>query len=311
MNNQNIVYIKNAGITVGVLPHLGGTIVFLSKNNSPNILKSDSLLWNSELSITAYSDFFPLQGHTVWVGPQSQWWMQQSVHSKRKAEQAPWPPDPYITLGAYSISMQNEWSITLQSPHSEVWGVTMEKQIAVNPDGSVFVQVTLINSSQDIVAWDIWHNTRMPGYAKAYVQASKEHVRVVPVVNDTSDQMPYGFVGDYFTYRPQAPLTTKTLSSKAFIYPNMPVMYAFTPTHMLSISFEKHIANEIHNEQALVELYSHTQKTESEALLELEYHSKYTQIIPGDSIQSWEVWTIEDYSGEQTEASHISFINSL
>jgi len=311
MNSKSIVYIENAGVRVGVLPHLGGTIVFLSKDNSPNMIKSDSALWNTVLDISEHTDFFPIQGHTVWVGPQSQWWMQQSVHSSRKAEQALWPPDPYITLGAYTVLTQNEWSVSLTSQHSDVWGVTMEKEIAVNPDGSVFVQVTLINSSQDIVSWDIWHNTRMHGYSKAYVQARKEHVRVVPVRNDTCTDMPYGFVNDYFTYKPQQPDSTTSRASKVFIYPELPVMYAFTPTHMLSISFEKHVKNQIHPEQGLVELYTSTEESQEHALLELEYHSAYSHIGPGDSIQAWEVWNIEEYAGEQTEQAHVSFIQSL
>lgn len=311
MEQNTILYIKNAGVSVGIAPHLGGTIVFVSKNNSANILQSNDSLWHNQIDVTAETDFYPLQGHTVWVGPQSHWWIQQTVNSKRKTEKAMWPPDPFITLGKYHILSQNEWSVTLQSPHSDVWGITMQKEIAVNPDGSVFIQVTLINSSQDILAWDIWYNTRMPGYSKAYVKTRKDHVRVVPVINDTSAEMPYTFVEDYFTYCPQAPKNTLSRSSKAFIYPEMPVMYAFTPTHMLSISFEKHLAKEIHPEQGLVELYSHTEQDSAHALLELEYHSKYSHIGPGDFIQAWEVWTIEEYNGDNTESSHISFIKSL
>lgn len=311
MSTKEIIYIENAGVRVGVLPHMGATIVYLSKDNSPNILKSDSSLWNTKLTIDEHTDFFPIQGHTVWLGPQSQWWMQQSVHDSHKKEQSMWPPDPYITLGTYTVCMQNEWSVTLKSPHSPVWGVTMEKQIAVNPDGSVFVQVTVVNTSNDIVAWDIWHNTRMPGYTKAYVQAKPNKVRVVPVLNDTSAEMPHGFVEDFFTYRPQQPTLTNTRSSKAFIYPIMPIMYAFTPTHVLTISFENHGASDIHKEQGLVELYSATESQETQALLELEYHSKYSHIVPGDSIQAWEVWTIDNYSGEHTEQAHVSCIKSL
>ena len=31
MNSNSIVYIENAGVRVGVLPHLGGTIVFVQR----------------------------------------------------------------------------------------------------------------------------------------------------------------------------------------------------------------------------------------------------------------------------------------
>jgi len=155
MENQNLLYISNADVTVGIHVKMGGTIVYLSKSGSVNLLKENPTLWNETLPISNDTDFIPLQGHTIWVGPQSEWWNQQDNNVNKKQEKSVWPPCPYITAGEYSVISQNEWSVKIQSQHSEIWGVTIEKEIAVNPDGSVFVQVTLINSSSEPKSWDI------------------------------------------------------------------------------------------------------------------------------------------------------------
>ena len=48
MKKDIVQYISNADVCVGVIPEIGGTIVFLSKNNSENLIKSDPALWDLE-----------------------------------------------------------------------------------------------------------------------------------------------------------------------------------------------------------------------------------------------------------------------
>jgi len=123
--------------------------------------------------------------------------------------------------------------------------------------------------------------------------------------------MPFEFKDGYFTFLPEKPpIEYSERNSKAFIYPEEPVIYAFSKNHMLSISFEKHLEHEIHPEQGLVELYNHTEQNSSNALLELEYHSSYQTIFPGDIMQAWEVWMIEEYNGKQTQEEHLHFIQT-
>lgn len=312
MNNENLHYISNSDVTVGVLVKRGGTIVYLSKNKSPNILKSNPQLWAQSIDVNESTDFVPLNGHTIWVGPQSEWWCQQNVNEQRKQEKSGWPPDPIITLGEYTVVSQTEWGIKLQSPESKISGIVIEKEIAVNPDGSVFIQITMINASNEVKSWDIWHNTRIPGFSKVYVPTTEKNTKVVPVLNQNSTEMPYGFIDGYFTYKPEMPPKNfSERSSKAFIYPELPNIFAFSNSHMLSISFEKHEKKQIHPEQGLVEIYNHTENSMEQALLELEYHSPYFTMKPNDVQQAWEVWTIEEYSGENTDKKHIQFIKSI
>lgn len=312
MSDSTIMYISNADVRLGIHVKKGGTIIYLSKNNSENLLCANKELWDTSIAVTLDTDFMPLQGHTIWLGPQSEWWTQQNYNLIKKEEKSVWPPCPIITLDEYSVVSSTDWYVKIQSKHSEIWGVTIEKEIAVNPDGSVFIQVTVINTSDSIKSWDIWHNTRVPGYNRAYIKTSNENCKVVPVLNKQSTEMPYNFMRDFFTYEPEPPTQDYSeRSSKAFIYPEEPCIYAFSQNHMLRIAFEKHMKNEIHPEQGLVEIYNHTEHTEKNALLELEYHSPFKKLSPGEQMQAWEVWNVEPYEGDYNQEAHIEFITNL
>jgi hypothetical protein len=45
-----VIWLNNGGTKVGVLPSVGGRVVFLGTNTSGNILKSDSSLWDEPAS---------------------------------------------------------------------------------------------------------------------------------------------------------------------------------------------------------------------------------------------------------------------
>jgi hypothetical protein len=81
--------------------------------------------------------------------------------------------------------------------------------------------------------------------------------------------------------------------------------------HLLHIMFEKHAMHTIHKEHALVEIYNHTEAKSENSLLELEYHSPYTTLQPGDSMQAWQVWEIYDFTQEHTRTNHIASINTI
>ena len=312
MTHKNLTYISNGGIVLGISAEIGGTALFLSKNNSENILHSNPALWNPAERPTPEitGDFIPYNGHTVWLGPQSGWWKQQSANAERKQEQAVWPPDPFITYGTYTILHKTEHSISILSPESPVWGVQIQKDYAINPDGSIFLSVTLIATTQT-VSWDIWFNTRVHGFHTAYVCAAPEDIRTEHVISEQSTEMPSHYTQGFFHYTACPPPPSHTeRSSKTYIYPKTPHIYAFSSEHVLHITFEKHQKAEIHAEHALVELYNHTEQNPAQSLLELEYHSPYKTIHPGERIEAWQVWNIHDYSGAQNSEEHIHFINS-
>ena len=46
MENKFVQYITNAGVTVGIIPEIGGSIVSVTKDDSPNLIKSNAALWD-------------------------------------------------------------------------------------------------------------------------------------------------------------------------------------------------------------------------------------------------------------------------
>lgn len=292
---DNVQYISNAGTRVGVIPEIGGTIVFVSRNGSQNLIKSNPELWNVSQKpvVDANTDFVPYCGHTVWLGPQKEWWIHQQILEERRKAAADWPPDPYLYIAEYSVIQKSDSAIHMKGPHSPISGVTIEKEIAVNPDGSVYVQATITNTGDKPCAWDVWHNTRFEGSCRAFVSVQSKNVRVVPVLSETSTEMPYEIENGQFSYCPQKPPQNfAERSSKTFIYPEESVITVETPQHLFQIYFEQHKKEEIHPEQGLVELYNHTEHGEGNDLLEVEYHSPYKKILVGEQISSWEVWQI-------------------
>lgn len=314
-NSKKIIRLKNNSIELIVLPHIGGRIAALHRDNSKNILKSNSNLWNdtNKPELSAFSDFKAYNGHTVWVGPQSDWWRFQDLNERRKAEAAVWPPDPYTIFSEYTVVHQSPRSIRMMGVASPISHIRFDKDVAINDDGSIFLQTTITNTSSHEITWDIWFNTRLDGYCKTYVPfAQPEDVRVEPVLNDNSHEMPYSTEHNYFTYLPTVPDENfGERSSKTFIYPDKPFIAAFTDDSMLLIQFEKHKASEIHKEQALVEIYNHTEHYVNNALLELEYHSPYKTLQAHESFQAWEVWKVFPYKGSNNQESHISFLNEI
>ncbi|MCQ2959495.1 MAG: DUF4380 domain-containing protein [Bacteroidales bacterium] len=295
--NKMVQYIKNENVVVGVIPEIGGTIVFVSKNGSENLIKSNPDLWDitKKPAVDENTDFVPYCGHTVWLGPQKEWWMHQDLNIEKKHSAADWPPDPYLYIADYEVIQKNDSTIQLKSKHSPISGVTIEKQIAVNPDGSIFVQATVINTGDKPCAWDVWHNTRFDGKCKMSVSAKEDNVKVVPVLNEKSTEMPYEIKNEVFSYCPQKPPTDfMERSSKTFIYPEKPEISIRTGKYNFTILFELHKKNEIHPEQGLVEIYNHTEHGVDSDLLEVEYHSPYKKLNSGEQMCAWEVWKIKE-----------------
>lgn len=311
--NSHLQYIQNQDVCLGISPEIGGTIFFLSKQNSPNLLHSDESLWdpNQKPELSPFGDFIPYNGHTIWLGPQSEWWTQQSENQERKTQKAVWPPDPYITYGSYTVENKTESSISLRSVTSPVSGVQISKEIAINPDGSIFISVQVHSMVAYPISWDIWFNTRVHGFSRAYVPVSKEHIRTEHVLSEASTEMPIGFLDGFFYYDTcMPPASHAERSSKTFLYPESPHIFAFIKNHCLHITFEKHPQSRIHPEHALVELYNHTEADSKHALLELEYHAPYVPLQPYQSMSAWQVWNVIDYAGEATEQEQIPWIQS-
>src|ERR1035437_7625364 len=135
------VLLSKGSLFIKILPHIGATIVSLEKGGSGNLFKSDSTLWDDKdiPALSAYSDFKAYNGHTIWVGPQSEWWTKQNINTDRRDSAAPWPPDPYMAYGEYTTLRSDKNCISLESPESPISGINVTKEIAINDDESVYL----------------------------------------------------------------------------------------------------------------------------------------------------------------------------
>lgn len=297
MEESYIHYISNNNVKIGVIPQIGGTIVFLSKDGSENLIKSNPAMWDPKQKpiVDEHTDFVAYNGHTVWLGPQNEWWMHQTVNQERRRSAADWPPDPYLYIAEYTVVEQTPTTIRLSGPHSPISGVTIEKEIAVNPDGTVFIQATVQNTGTEPCAWDVWHNTRFDGMCQMYVPVDEKDVKVVPVLNEHSTEMPYQVADGVFSYCPQKPPKEfSERSSKTFIYPDRPEITITSGNYIVTIYFEKHTRESIHPKQGHVEIYNHTEHGDGNDLLEVEYHAPYKRLEPGERMSAWEVWSIAE-----------------
>jgi len=312
---KNLIVIENGGTRIGILKEVGSTVVFFQKDGSENLLESDPKLWNEPDStrpkVTPFTDWKAYNGHTVWLGPQSQWWTQQASNQTRKNEKAVWPPDPYLILADYDVIEQTETSLKLKSPKSPVSGVCLTKEISIDKRGKVNFTATATNIREEEVSWDLWMNTRVNGYARVYVKSEPFLPnRTSNGVNETTDSVDYVYNEGFFTFHPAVPRNGKKEAfTKAFLFPEKSFIAAFDKGFMFLIRIHEFHVGQLHNEQALVELYNLTTPEGKNTLLELEHHGPYLTLKPGESMSLTETWEAIPYKGKDTDNEHIDFIN--
>jgi len=118
-----MIWISNGDVKAGILPDVGGRVVYLSLKGKENILTSDSTLWNESSAarpeIASTTPFKAYNGHIVWLGPQAGWWTQQNEDTAKRNRADVWPPDPYLIYGGYTVLSQSDSSLVMQGPESK------------------------------------------------------------------------------------------------------------------------------------------------------------------------------------------------
>lgn len=317
LNETKVVYLENEHVRVGILPDVGGRIVYLSVPGHKNLLKSDSSLWNEpqadRMPISAHADFKAYNGHIVWLGPQSDWWIYQEENIARKQDKSPWPPDPFLIYGNFVIDSISKDYIRMSGPESRFTGMQLTKEVKLLGKGKILFRVKGCNIRQTAVAWDLWLNTRMDGFSRCYVPVGEQNdIRINASRTSTQTDVKWSVVNGFFTYQPEIPVSPYlSMNSKAFIYPSQPMIAGFDEGQALIIRFEKHKQEAIHPEQALVEIYNHTASNREAALLELEYHSPYVNLEPGQETEAWQTWEVIEYKGDNTDEARTAFLGKL
>jgi len=314
VTENRLVFIENNFIKVGVLPDVGGRIVFLSNGDNNNILYSNEEFWNeprqNRIIPKAESDFKAYDGFITWIGPQSDWWSQQDINEIKRSEKHNWPPDPYIIYGCYKIVKRTDTVLIMEGEDSPISGLKFYKKFSLH-NNQLKIEVKARNIRQQEVKWDLWSNIRFPGFTSFLIPANIDQIKSFDAeVNETTDSMRYNFYNNFFSFMPEEPSKGKNMrSSKAFLNPDKGIMAAFRNNNMLLISFDKVREENLYPNQAFVEVYNRIATDTSLNLLELEHHSAYKTIQPGEYIILNEVWQLLNCNETSTKRQQIDCFN--
>lgn len=298
--DSNLVWLVNDKIEVGILPEVGGRIVVLRKPGGMNMLKSEALQWQPpwpEISLQA--GFIPYNGHIVWLGPQQKWWARQDLNDQRKNRQADWPPDPYLIYGHYKITKSDSNSLEMTGPVSPVSGVKLIKRVTISETGDVIFHASAVGTRETSVAWDLWMNTRMDGFNKAYVPVTgRENLYFRYTETDRLEPTPFEIIGGYFTFLPSMPIKGEQVQ-EVHIHPSTPLIAGVKNGNMLLIQFELIEKNTCSPGHSQVEIYNSVAPAGN--LLELEVHGQYAEISYRDTLSMEIKWTILHCGKTETE----------
>ncbi len=314
VKKDDLIILHNDKVELGILTEVGGRVVLLRKPGLQNVFKSDDRLWRNPKEnrpeISAFSDFKAYNGHIVWVGPQSEWWTHQNLNEQRRASKADWPPDPYLIYGKYKVIEQDHSRIKMRSPASPISGIRLFKEISLESDGKVIFTATAENISKDTICWDLWMNTRLDGFAKAYVPVGDAGIReFIHSEDDIKEITPFKIESGYFSFSPSIPTKPKKEQvQEVHLSPLKGFIAGFTGQQMLLIRFDLLDEDRIHPEHGQVELYSFIDSAATDPLLELEVHSEYKSLAPGATMSFTEIWEILPYNGKDNAAEQRKFL---
>jgi hypothetical protein len=290
LGERSFITLSNAKIEVGIAPELGGRIVFLRKPGTEGMLLSDPKIWTDPSfvapEILETPEFYPFNGIILWVGPQSEFWKNQSWNLKLKERNANWPPDPFGEYGRFEVVKQEKDFIEMLGLESPVTGLQLRKTFRITSEGKVELGFTATNHRSEPVTCDLWVNVRVNCHAKASVKVkSMDDVRIESTSVRTREALATSFENGIFSVLPEMPSQDKrTRTGKVFIYPEIPEIVATYKGERMTIRFDKVPKEQIHPEQGAIELYSNiadVPNPDSE-LLELEFHGPYGTLLPGE-----------------------------
>lgn len=204
-----------------------------------------------------------------------------------------WPPDPYLIYSNFEIIEKTDTSVIMGCDCSPISGVKLIKKFVLDKN-ELHIEHTAINCRDTTIAWDLWSNARFDAFTEFKVPVNDESIQKIQAVKDMRNEIiAHKIENGYFTFLPELPFEQrKQRVSKAFIYPNEGKMIVKKHGHTLIINFDLVPKEQIHPEQALVEVYNCVTTSGRDNVLELEHHSAYQKIAPGSNITLNEIWQI-------------------
>jgi hypothetical protein len=303
--------LDNGTVRATVTEAIGGRLLSFSLAGQPKFLRLDEQAGDPAAKVDAASENVGYLGHEIWVGPQKQWWVHQSVNPELAARKANWPPDPYLSLAPYTVTEQSARAVTVASPASPVSGVQLSKRYALvdGKPNSLKLDVSATNRRDSQVAWDIWFNTRTHADTRVYVPvAASSDVRLETV--QPAAPLSYTLRDRVFSLdMPADAPGQRQRKGKLFLQPSSGWMAGFHGAQAFIVQFVLRPRAEIHPDQGQIELYNDFQPGNPNAgLLEMEVHAPYRQLAPGQSMNASETWTILPYAGASSREAHIAFL---
>lgn len=258
--------------------------------------------------------FIQYNGAIVWLGPQSDWWKYQTLNLVRRLLAPEWPPDPYLIYADNALTHNSGTSVSLRGIDSPVSGVRVDKDIALQPDGSLYLRANMTNVSDSPVNWDLWFLARVSPDARVYVpSADPDTMRIQDFQPELYDRPAYSFVDGLLSLAPKDVAADRAgRQGKFMLGVRQPWIASFYAGQLLLISFEKVPPAYIHPRQAPVELYVNQDRNfPAIGVIELETHSALRELYPGETFSAWQHWYLFDYSGSDDEAEQIAFLRSV
>lgn len=285
-----LLWIEAGETRLGLLPEQGGRAVVWRSRDGENRLDARPETWAEPRSLAdaeqkvepPWAEDF---GQIVWMGPQSEFWVNQDAFPRQRDGRHVWPPDPYLTQLPYEVVMRRSDRLVLRSVVSPVWGVQLTKFYQVRPDGSVRFEVEAHNPGPRTITRNLWLNFRAPPGAREFVPvAGRESVslsREAGVEVALHHGLASTWVPDGAAHR----------GVKASITPAEGWIAAAVEGGFLVLEFDPTDPAQVPPGHAPVEIYrvgfGHP---ELSPLLELEQHGPLLTLQPGERASRGETW---------------------
>lgn len=316
IKDNKVIYLKNDSIVVGVLPDIGGRIVYFGTKNGGNVLKAVPSLWNDSTNnkpgISEVINYKAYHGNIIWPSPMNEWWSKQNVFPQKRINGNRWPPDPTLIYGEYKIIEQHPQSLKWESLPSPVSGIQVTQQIELQEGNEMVFKVQFKNITDSIIHWGIWFNTRLEGRANCYVRASDKRSFYIHEKEKLKRLIPSEFDMGYFSF-----LSEKIQDPYEKIYTKVGIdaadnfIAAFSGKQLLLIETPGIDRKRIHPDHTFVEIYNQLMPDSKDDLCELEFHSEYEEIKPGEIIEAYQIWKVYDTKGIKGRKNQITYLNTI
>ena len=328
------LYLNSQAFSFAATPNLGGRALHFSVPGKPNLLLIDNAVaTRPSPTPTADGQHIDYHGHIVWLGPQSQWWTHQILNPKRRDDGARWPPDPWLVWNENETLTSSPTEIALQGASSPLSGISLNKTFTVIDDGSkLLLTAQARNNNDHSVDNNLWFNTRVTTDAVIYTPAPAHNsvrfntpqsphqppaflklnnvlkISRAIALGEDSEELHLDSADILDAEKSKGRL--KSRREKLFIQANEGWIAAFIKGQLLLIEFEPIEASRIHPEHTLIEIYYAFGSSDSSEIIELEVHGPLSHYATGESIGFYETWQALAYTGIDSDAARLSFLEA-